>query len=105
MKSKLAASVALLVTGVLSSALWDATAAEAANSYVSFDGEKTTWHDGFERYDYLMDETNFAIAPFKRPESEKFAVGNPPKGQRRCIVVAPKQPARGNPWSWQGCYW
>ena len=105
MKSKFAGSVALLVTGILSPALWNATAAEAANSYVPFDGEKTTWHDGFERYDYLMDETNFAIAPFKRPESEKFAVGNPPKGRRRCIIVVPKQAARGNPWSWQGCYW
>src|SRR6478736_9377148 len=79
MKSKLAAPVALLVTGILFSALLNATAAEAPNSYVPFDGEKTTWHDGFERYDYLMDETNFAIASFKRPESEKFAVANPPK--------------------------
>jgi len=105
MKSKFAGSVALLVTGILSPALWNATAAEAANSYVPFDGEKTTWHDGFDRYDYLMDETTFAIAPFKRAESEKFAVGNPPKGQRRCIIVAPKQAARDNPWSWQGYYY
>jgi hypothetical protein len=105
MKSKFAGSVALLVIGVLSPALLNATAAEAANSYVPFDGEKTTWHDAFERYDFLMDETNFAIAPFKRPESEKFAVGNPPKGQRRCIVVVPKKIAPGNPWSWQACYW
>lgn len=56
-------------------------------------------------YDYLMDETSFAITPFKRPDLEKFAVGNPPKGQRRCIIVAPKQPAAGHPWSWQACYW
>src|SRR6266576_2739511 len=103
MKSKFAGSVALLVTGILSPALWNATAAEAANSYVPFDGEKTTWHDAFERYDYLMDETTFAIAPFKRPESEKFAVGNPPKGQRRCIIVVPKKIAPRNPWSWQAC--
>ncbi len=27
------------------------------------------------------------------------------RGQRRCIVVAPKTPAAGNPWSWRGCYW
>ena len=66
MKSKFAGSVALLVTGILSPALWNATAAEAANSYVPFAGEKTTWHDGFDRYDYLMDETTFAIAPVKR---------------------------------------
>ena len=79
--------------------------ARGAETYVPFDGEKTTWHDGFDRYDYVMDEASFAITPFKRPDSEKFAVGNPPKGQRRCIVVAPKQPAAGQPWSWQGCYW
>src|SRR5262245_15459639 len=105
MKSRVAASVALLVAGILSPAFWNVTVARAANSYVPFQGGKTEWRDGFERYDYLMDETSFAIEPFKRPESEKFAVGNPPKGQRRCIVVVPKQPARGNPWSWQGCYW
>jgi hypothetical protein len=80
-------------------------AAAAASTYVPFDGEKTTWHDDFDRYDYIMDETSFAITPFKRPESEKFAVGNPPKGQRRCIVVAPKHAAAGSPWSWQACYW
>src|SRR5882724_3849334 len=42
-----------------------------ASAYVPFDGEQTTWHDGFERYDYLMDDTSFTITPFKRPESEK----------------------------------
>ena len=66
MKSQFASSVALSVIGILSPALWNATAAEAANSYVPFDGERTTWHDGFDRYDYLMDETTFAIAPVKR---------------------------------------
>ena len=25
-------------------------------AYVPFDGEKTTWHDGFDRYDFVMDE-------------------------------------------------
>jgi hypothetical protein len=77
----------------------------SASAYVPFDGEKTTWHDDFDRYDYLMDETSFAVTPFKRPESEKFAVGSPPKGQRRCIVVAPKHAVSGYPWSWQACYW
>ncbi len=76
-----------------------------AADYTPFEGEKTTWHDNFARFDYLMDEATFAITPFKRPDNEKFAVGNPPKGQRRCIVVVPEKPAPGNPWSWQGCYW
>ena len=81
------------------------TGARAGEQYVPFNGEKSAWHEGFERYDYVMDEETFAIAPFKRPDTEKFAAGNPAKGQRRCIVVVPKQAAAGNPWSWQGCYW
>src|SRR4029078_6020704 len=32
-------------------------------------------------------------------------VGDPAKGQRRCIGVVPQQAAAGHPWSWQGCYW
>src|ERR1700724_2988685 len=70
-----------------------------------FDGGKTTWHDGFVRYDFVMDDQTLAISAFTRPEKEGFAVGNPAKGQRRCIVVVPKKPAPGNPWSWRGCYW
>jgi hypothetical protein len=76
-----------------------------AEALVPFEGEKTTWHNGFERFDYVMDEVSLAIKPFHRPDDEKFAVGLPAKGQRRCIVVVPKQAAAGNPWSWQGCYW
>src|SRR5262245_58406705 len=105
MKSIVVGSLVLFVATALSPAFRNSSVAQAAASYTSFDGEKTTWHDGFDRYDYLMDETSFAITPFKRPDSEKFAVGNPPKSQRRCIVVVPKQPASSNPWSWQACYW
>jgi hypothetical protein len=71
----------------------------------AFDGGKSTWHDGFVRYDFVMDDDTLAITPFTRPEKEGFAVGSPSKGQRRCIVVVPNKPAPGNPWSWQGCYW
>jgi pimeloyl-ACP methyl ester carboxylesterase len=105
MKSKSSLQLALLAFGVFSADFWNLRAARAADTYVPFEGEKSTWHDGFDRFDYAMDEESFAIAPFKRPEGEKFAVGNPAKGQRRCIVVVPKQAAPGNPWSWQGCYW
>jgi pimeloyl-ACP methyl ester carboxylesterase len=70
----------------------------------AFDGEKSTWHNGFDRYDYVMDEETLAITPFKAPDGEKFAVRDPAKGQRRCVVIAPKTPAAGNPWSWRGCY-
>jgi pimeloyl-ACP methyl ester carboxylesterase len=70
-----------------------------------FDGEKTAWHAGFDRYDYIMDENTLVVSSFKAPEGEGFGVKDPPVGQRRCIVVVPKHPAPGNPWSWRGCYW
>lgn len=77
----------------------------AQSSYVPFEGEKTRWHDDFDRYDYVMDANTLAITPFVRPDSEGFSVSPPAAGQRRCIVVCPKHPAPGNPWSWQACYW
>jgi pimeloyl-ACP methyl ester carboxylesterase len=80
-------------------------AAPAPSSALEFDGGKSTWHDGFVRYDYLMDENTLAISPFTRPANEGFGVGSAPAGKRRCIVVVPKTPAAGLPWSWQGCYW
>ena len=70
----------------------------------SFTGEKTTWH-GFDRYDFVMDTMTLSITPFKAPANEGDGVGAPAAGERRCIVVVPKQMAAGNPWSWQGCYW
>jgi pimeloyl-ACP methyl ester carboxylesterase len=70
-----------------------------------FEGEAGEWHEGFVRYDYVMDEKTLAITPFKAPDGERFGVKDPAPGQRRCVVVAPKKPAPGNPWSWRGCYW
>ena len=70
-----------------------------------FEGEKTAWHDGFDRYDFIMDTATLTIKPFKAPASEGFGVAAPGKGQRRCIVVVPEKAAPGNPWSWRGCYW
>jgi len=77
----------------------------AKSQQVVFNGEKSSWHEGFERYDFIMDEETLSITPYKAPEGERFGVQDPPKGKRRCIVVAPKNAAAGNPWSWQGCYW
>src|SRR5438045_1773477 len=77
-----------------------ARAAEPATAPAPFEGEKSAWHDGFDRYDFVMDEQTLAITPFKAPEGEKFGVRDPVKGQRRCIVVVPKHAAPGNPWSW-----
>src|SRR3989441_7796978 len=105
MKAKSDARLVLLVFGVFSAGFWNPRVARAADTHVLFEGEKTTWHEGFDRFDYVMDEESFAITPFLRPEGEKFAVGNPAKGQRRCIVVVPKQAGPGCPWSWQGGYW
>jgi pimeloyl-ACP methyl ester carboxylesterase len=70
-----------------------------------FPGQHSSWHEGFDRYDYLMDTATFAITPYKASESEGFGVKDPPAGFRRCIVVVPHHPAPGNPWSWRGCYW
>jgi pimeloyl-ACP methyl ester carboxylesterase len=74
-----------------------------------FTGNHGSWHEGFDRYDYIMDEQTLAITPYERTDEEKvsegFGVKDPPPGKRRCIVVVPLKPAPGNPWSWQACYW
>jgi hypothetical protein len=86
------------LTAVLAAAVFSiASAATAAEGgYVAFAGAKQQWH-GFDRYDYFMDDSTLAI--------QEATPGNPPAGQRRCIIVVPKTPAAGNPWSWRGVYW
>jgi pimeloyl-ACP methyl ester carboxylesterase len=75
----------------------------------TFGGEKTLWH-GFDRYDFLMDETTLVIKPIKAAEdegcetSDKMDSFHPVAGQRRCLVVVPKVAAPGNPWIWKGYY-
>jgi len=98
-RSRLAglALFAALTTGVAA-----LRAAELSES--PFEGQKSTWH-GFDRYDFVMDCTDLTLKPFKAPPGEGAGVGSPPSGQRRCVVVAPKQAAPGLPWSWRGCYW
>lgn len=104
MKSKSLAGLAWL-TFLTALVLGNLAPLRAAESDAPFTGGKSAWHDGFERYDYVMDEATLAITPFKAPAGEGFGVGDPAAGQRRCIVIAPKQAAPGRPWSWQGCYW
>jgi hypothetical protein len=108
----IASIVVLCVIGVLGLAgtTPSAKAAEpkgpqAPEAPRAFEGEKTAWHDGFGRYDFVMDEQTLAITPFKALEGEQFGVRDPAKGQRRCVVIVPKEAASGNPWSWRGCYW
>ncbi|HLJ56630.1 MAG TPA: hypothetical protein VKT77_16445 [Chthonomonadaceae bacterium] len=74
-------------------------------AYVPFEGEKSSWHDGFDRFDFRMDVATMEVTAFKPPEGERFGIGAPPEGSRRCVVVCPKRPAPGNPWIWRGCYW
>lgn len=104
MNSRFPAAFTLLTVSI-AAILWNCAPILAADSYTPFDGAKSTWREGFERFDYMMDEATLAITPFQAPEGEKFAVRDPAEGQRRCVVVVPKQPAPGLPWSWQGCYW
>ena len=81
--------------------------ARAADAYVSFDGEKITWH-GFDRYDFIMDDATGEITAFKAPANEATSFGvdvTLKDGKRRAIVVVPRNAAPGNPWSWQACHW
>jgi pimeloyl-ACP methyl ester carboxylesterase len=81
-----------------------AAPATAQPAAPALQAEKTDWH-GFDRYDFVLDEESGAITPFQAPAGEGFGVREPAKGQRRCILVMPKQAAPGHPWSWRGCYW
>jgi hypothetical protein len=95
---------ALLGTFVSTAVSNDPAIARAADRYIPFEGEKSTWHGGVDRYDFLMDEGSLEITPFKRPAGEGFGVKAPDRGKRRCIVIVSRRPAPGNPWSWRGQY-
>src|SRR5579872_1801642 len=90
---------------VLTASLQLQAAVESTSDYRPFDGEHSSWHGKFARYDFVMDDATLEIRPFKRESTEGFGIGNPSKGQHRCIVVVPTTPAKGNPWSWRGVYW
>jgi hypothetical protein len=88
--------------------IWTSKNATAAGASVTFAGEKTTWHAGFDRYDFIMDDATGAITPMTAPATEVASFGideSVKNGKRRCVVIVPKKPAPGNPWSWRGCYW
>ncbi|HXB06929.1 MAG TPA: hypothetical protein VNW04_07435, partial [Puia sp.] len=70
-----------------------------------FTSEKTSWRGGYDRFDFLMDEHTNAITPIRASADEGFGAKPAEKGKIRCIVIAPKKPAAGNPWCWRGCYW
>jgi len=75
----------------------------AATTPQEFAGEKTLWH-GFDRFDFLMDDTALTVKPIKASADEGTGVHRQVEGQLRCIVVIPKEAAQGKPWSWRGRY-
>jgi len=104
-KEHLRLGVRAFVVAVL---LWTAGRTVAADQYTPFAGEKTSWHEGFERYDFIMDDATGAIAAVKAPEKEVTSYGidvTLKDGKRRCVVIVPRKAAPGYPWSWRGCYW
>jgi len=92
-----------IVTVCLIGAVGTSIAMQAGD--MAFTGEKTTWHDGFDRYDFVMDEKSLELRPIQAGRREGFGVAAPERGQRRCLVIVPKKAAVGNPWLWRGCYW
>src|SRR6266481_6235804 len=100
--------VVFLAAAVAAAIVRTSRNATAADMYVPFEGENTIWLEGFDRYDFIMDDATGAITPMTAPASEvtSFGIDESPKdGKRRCVVVVPKKAAPGNPWSWQGRYW
>jgi pimeloyl-ACP methyl ester carboxylesterase len=91
------------LAAVLVAAAWLAQGRRSVGAPPAFEGEKTSWH-GLDRFDFLMDESDLSLKPFKPPAEEKNGVTAQVKGQFRCVVVAPKEAAPGRPWSWRGRY-
>ncbi len=107
-KSQIVGATKFIAAALIAGCAWALTlAAEPASQTdhaATFEGEKTAWHR-FDRYDFLIDEQTLAIKSIKAADDEKDGIRHQIDGQRRCIVVAPKTAAPGNPWSWRGCYW
>jgi hypothetical protein len=66
---------------LLAASLGNFKCAAAADAPTPFEGEKSSWHDGFDRFDYVMDETTLDIQPFKRDEKENFGIKGPAGGE------------------------
>lgn len=79
-------------------------ASAPGTAYTPFGGESTPWHQGFRRYEFVMEDGSLAITPAVQPQGEGLGIKDPPPGQHRCVVVVPGTVADGAPWSWRGCY-
>ena len=60
--------------------VWTSSNAQTVDVYVPFEGEKTTWHKGFERYDFIMDDATGAITPMTAPAER----GGELRNRREC---------------------
>src|SRR5260370_7735210 len=65
----------------------------------AFDGGKSTWHNGFLRYHFTMDDETLATSPFTSPQKEAFPVGTPPTPQRPPPPSSPPNPPPPHPQS------
>ena len=82
---------AILFTGIVAAFyLGSRTQSLATDDDIPFVGEKTSWH-GFDRYDFLMDESELSIKPHRAAPGEGNAVRTAVQGQLRCVVVVPKE--------------
>jgi hypothetical protein len=68
----IAAAVLLLLT--------IAAGSQAVGQYTPFGGGKSRWHDGFERFDYVMDEQTLAITPFRLRKVRSLPFATRPRG-------------------------
>src|SRR5262245_32104847 len=82
---------------VFASMLPASSGARAADEPPTSEKRQATWQDGSARYDFVMEEQTLAIKPLG-PATDDKGGGD---GRARCILVVPKRPVKGNPWSWR----
>ena len=82
---------------VFASMLPGTIGAKAADEPAASARAKAVWQDGSARHDFVMDEQTLAIQPLERAADDKAGSD----GRAVCILVVPRRPASGNPWSWR----
>src|SRR5260370_6945176 len=89
-----------LVIFFVAAIFWSTNRTVAADGHTPFAGEKTTWHGGFDRYDFIMDDATGAITPMKAPEKEAASYGidvTLKDGKRQCVRVLHHKAAQRHP--------
>ncbi|TWT78820.1 hypothetical protein CA13_02170 [Planctomycetes bacterium CA13] len=64
--------VVAVILAVLTTVDCHAAESLSAGDYVSFEVEKTSWHEEFDRYDDLMSKVSLAITPSPRPTNQQY---------------------------------